>query len=302
MTSPASPRPRVVMVGAVSNSRPAAVPMSALVATVAEPRGVIVAIHGGATSSVYFDCPGHPELSLLQTAAANGFTAIALDRPGYGASALYQDTMDDPDARVTLATGAVDKILGEGPRGAGVFVFAHSLGCELALRMIADIPEVIGVELAGTGLRYSPAAQEMMSQATLTRRPAGLRELLWEPTELYPPEVLTGALSAPGVAYEGKVTANWSRQDFPALAAQVRVPVQYSVADHERVWETSPAALADIAALFTSAPRVTLNEMPDSAHNLSVGLSAQTYHLRVLSFIEECIAAGTGGDVEAEAG
>ena len=68
-------RPRVVMVGAV--------PMSALVATVPEPRAVLVAIHGGATTSGYFDCPGRPDLSLLRTAAAQGFTAIALDRPGY---------------------------------------------------------------------------------------------------------------------------------------------------------------------------------------------------------------------------
>lgn len=287
-------RPRVVMVGAV--------PMSALVATVPEPRAVIVAIHGGATTSAYFDCPGRPDLSLLRIAVAHGFTAIALDRPGYGASALYQDTMAEPAARVALASGAVDKILADGPRGAGIFVFAHSLGCELALRMTVADTAVFGVELAGTGLRYSPEAKEILSQATLTRRPVGLRELLWEPAELYPGEVLTGALSAPGVAYEGPVTANWSRRDFPELAAAVRVPVQYSAAEHERVWDTSASALADIAGLFGAAPRVAINEMPDSGHNLSAGLSAQTYHLLVLSFVEECIAAGAGGVREAEAG
>lgn len=287
-------RPRVVMVGAV--------PVSALVAVVPEPRAVIVAIHGGATTSAYFDCPGRPDLSLLQTAAAHGYAAIALDRPGYGASALYQDTMAEPAARVALASAAVDKILADGPRGAGIFVFGHSLGCELALRMTVADPGVIGVELAGTGLRYSPEAKEILSQATLTRRPAGLRELLWEPAELYPAEVLTGALSAPGVAYEGPVTANWSRRDFPELAAAVRVPVQYSAAEHERVWDTSAAALDDIAGLFVTAPSVLVHEMPDSGHNLSVGLSAQTYHLRVLSFVGECIAAGVGGAEEAEAG
>ncbi|MDZ7882994.1 MAG: alpha/beta hydrolase [Mycobacterium sp.] len=287
-------RPRVVMVGSV--------PMSALVAEVPEPRAVIVAIHGGATTSAYFDCPGRPDLSLLRTAAAHGYTAIALDRPGYGASALYQDTMAEPATRVALASGAVDKILAGGPRGAGIFVFAHSLGCELALRMTVADAGVIGVELAGTGLRYSPAAKEILSQATLTRRPAGLRELLWEPAELYPAEVLTGALSAPGVAYEGPVTANWSRRDFPELAAEVRVPVQYSAAEHERVWDTSAAALADIVGLFVTAPRVSVHERPDSGHNLSVGLSAHAYHLRVLAFVGECIAAGAGGAKEAEAG
>ncbi|MGU3501110.1 alpha/beta hydrolase [Mycobacterium sp. C31M] len=286
--------PRVVLVDVV--------PMSARVATVAEPRAVIVAIHGGATSSAYFDCPGHTELSLLHTAAAQGFTVIALDRPGYGASALYQDVMETPAQRVALALGAVDKILADGPRGAGLFVLAHSLGSELALRTTVDRDDVIGVELAGTGLRYRAAAHEILSQATLTRRPVGLRELLWEPSELYPAEVLTGALSAPGVAYEGPVTANWSRRDLPDLAGRVRVPVRYTAAEHERVWDTSPSALAEIAALFASSPRVVIDEMPGSGHNLSVGHSAQSYHLRVMSFIEECIAADSGGQVEAEAG
>ena len=42
------------------------VPMSGLVADAPDPRAVIVAVHGGATSAAYFDCPGHPELSLLR--------------------------------------------------------------------------------------------------------------------------------------------------------------------------------------------------------------------------------------------
>jgi pimeloyl-ACP methyl ester carboxylesterase len=226
-------------------------------------------------------------------AAAQGFTAIALDRPGYGASALYQDELGDADRRVALAYGAVDKVLGDGPRGAGHFIVAHSAGCELALRMaISDRnTDLRGIELAGTGLRYHAAAKAVISRASVTARPAGLRELLWEPTELYPPEVLTGALSAPGVPYEADVTATWARHDFPDVAAQVRVPVQFSAAEHERVWESSPEALASITAMFSASPRVELNEMTDSGHNLSVGLAADEYHRRVLSFVDSCIAA-----------
>jgi pimeloyl-ACP methyl ester carboxylesterase len=268
-----------------------AVPMSALVVEVPEPRAVVVAIHGGATTSRYFDCPGQPRLSLLRMAASQGYTAIAIDRPGYGASALYQDEMSDTDRRIELAFGVVDKIVGDA-RGGGLFVMAHSAGCELGLRMSVDTRggDVRGVEVAGTGLRYHDAAKTVISQATLTSRPAGLRELLWQPVELYPPEVLTGALSAGGAAYEGEVTANWPRRDLPAVAARVTVPVQFSVADHEAVWESTPQARADIAALFTSAPRVVVNEMADSGHNLSVGLTAEAYHGRVLSFFDECLA------------
>jgi pimeloyl-ACP methyl ester carboxylesterase len=287
-----TPRPRVVLVDGV--------PMSALVAAVPEPKAVLVAIHGGATSAAYFDCPGHPQLSLLRAAIANGCTAIALDRPGYGVSAFYHDDMAEPERRVGFALGAVDKILGESDRGAGLFLLAHSAGCELGLRMAVDdrAADVVGVELSGTGLRYSDEAKAVISEATLTSRPAGLRDLLWQPTDLYPQEVLTGGLSAPGAPYETDVTANWPRRDFPHIAARVTVPVQFSVADHERVWESTPEAAQAVAALFTSSPRVVVNEMPDSGHNLSVGLSADVYHRRVLSFVGECVDAAT----ELEAG
>jgi pimeloyl-ACP methyl ester carboxylesterase len=284
MSAP-QPRPRVVLTDGV--------PMSALVAAVPEPKAVIVAVHGGATSAAYFDCPGHPELSFLRAAAFEGFTAIALDRPGYGASAFYHDAMTEADRRVGFALGAVDKILGESSRGAGLFLLAHSAGCELGLRIVVDerARDVIGVELSGTGLRYGDAAKAIISEATATSRPAGLRDLLWQPTDLYPPEVLTGGLSAPGAPYEAGVTANWPRRDFGEIAARVTVPVEFSVADHERVWESTPQAAQAVAALFTSARRVVVNDMPDSGHNLSVGWSAGEYHRRVLSFVDECAAA-----------
>jgi pimeloyl-ACP methyl ester carboxylesterase len=279
------PRPRVVLTDGV--------PMSALVASVPEPKAVIVAVHGGATSAAYFDCPGHPELSLLRAAAAEGYTAIALDRPGYGASAFYHDKMTHADRRVGFALGAVDRILGESSRGAGLFLLAHSAGCEIGLRMAVDerAIDVLGVELSGTGLRYGDAAKTIISEATATSRPAGLRDLLWQPTDLYPPEVLTGGLSAPGAPYEAEVTANWPRRDFGEIAARVTVPVEFSVADHERVWESTPQAAQAVAALFTSAQRVVVNDMPDSGHNLSVGWNAGEYHRRVLSFVDECAAA-----------
>ncbi|UXA20870.1 alpha/beta hydrolase [Mycobacterium sp. SMC-4] len=280
--------------------------MSGLVAAVPNPRAILVAVHGGATASVYFDCPGHPRLSLLRAAAAHGVTAIALDRPGYGASALHQQQFDDPDRRVAFAFGAVDMMLAGVERGAGTFLVGHSAGCELAIRMAVGErrDEVLGLSIAGTGLRYCAEALAIIKDATVTSRPAGLRDLLWQPTELYPPEVLTGALSAPGVPYEAKVTANWARRDFPELAARVTAPVQFSVAEHEKVWESTPQASADILALFTGAPRVDLNEMPDSGHNLSVGLSAETYHRQVLAHLDECLStSGSGIDKkEVEAG
>jgi pimeloyl-ACP methyl ester carboxylesterase len=281
-----TPRPRVVIADGV--------PMSALVAESEQPRAVMLALHGGGTTATYFDCPGHPALSLLRLGAALGFTVIALDRPGYGSSGPYPEAMKHPGQRVDLAYTAIDRILGERPRGAGLFVMAHSGGCELALRMAADErgDQLLGLELAGTGRHYHPASREVLRTATRDHRPAGLRELLWHPAPLYPADVRSGITnSSTAPEYEHSVVTNWARQDFPALAARVRVPVQFSIAQYERVWQSDEAALTEIAAMFSASPRFTINEQLGAGHNLSLGYTAAAYHLKVFSFVEECIVA-----------
>lgn len=283
------PRPRLVIVDGV--------PMSALVAEADDPKAVIVAIHGGGTTAVYFDCPGHPSYSLLRTGAAAGFTVVAIDRPGYGSSAPYPEAMVEGDQRAKLAYGAIDRIIGERSSGAGIFVMGHSGGCELTMRMAADErgAGLLGIELAGTGRHYHPAARDILKTATRERRPAGLRELLWQPESLYPPEVLNGATVSPTApSYEDQMVSNWARQDFPALAPAVRVPVQFSIAEHERVWQNDTSAMEEIAALFSGTGRFTVHRQPDAGHNMSLGHTAPAYHAKVLSFAEECVAARSG--------
>ncbi|GAC1395542.1 MAG: alpha/beta hydrolase [Mycobacterium sp.] len=279
--------------------------MSGLVAEAAEPRAVVVAFHGGASTAAYFDCPGHPRLSLLRLGADLGYTMIALDRPGYGSSAPYPDAMAHPDQRVALAYGVVDKLAGA--HGAGLFLLGHSAGCELAVRMAADghaaAGGLIGLELAGTGVQYSDAAAEMMKNATASQRPAGLRDVLWQPAHLYPPDVLSGLTnSASGARYEVEMSRNWPRQDFPSLAPRVAVPVQFTVAEYERVWQSDPDTLARIGAMFTASPRFVLNEQIGAGHNVSLSHSAVAYHLKVLSFVEECVVAQQITSEELEAG
>ncbi|MFF2846347.1 alpha/beta hydrolase [Streptomyces sp. NPDC058001] len=270
------------------------IPLSARVSRAARPRAVVLALHGGGTTSTYFDCPGRPPLSLLRTGAALGFTVIALDRPGYGASAGHAEKVTEPAHRVDLAYTAVDRLLGSGHRGAGVFLLAHSAGSELAVRMAADERgrDLLGLEIAGTGRQHHPRTAEVLeSGETDAPRPVrdrnGLRDLLWGPSHLYPPDVFGGtAISGPTPAYESEAQ-HWTRE-FPELAARVRIPVRFSLGDQESVWRSGPAALADIASLFTASPRVLVNEQPDSGHNLSLGNSALAYHLSVLSFAEAC--------------
>lgn len=281
-----APRPRLVIVDGV--------PMSALIAEAAQPKAVIVAIHGGGTTAMYFDCPGHPSLSLLRTGAAAGFTVVALDRPGYGSSAPYPEAMVEGDQRVNLAYGAVERIIGERSSGAGLFVMGHSGGCELTMRMAADErgADLLGIELAGTGRHYHPAAKEILKTATRERRPSGMRELLWSPEHLYPPEVLGGATVSPSApSYEDQMVSDWARQTFPTLAPAVRVPVHFSIAEHEKVWQADDSAVQQITAMFSAAPRFTVHRQPGAGHNISLGHTAADYHAEVLAFVDECVTA-----------
>jgi pimeloyl-ACP methyl ester carboxylesterase len=311
------PSPRVVDVAGVA--------MSALLAEAAQPRAVVVALHGGAVTSAYFDAPGRPRHSLLRTAAALGFTVIALDRPGYGSSAPHADRMTSAAGRVDLAYAAVDRLLAGRGRGAGVFVVGHSMGCVLAVQMAADErgAGLLGLEIAGIGRHYQPRAAAVLRTRMLgggmadgperdwtvsargdTVRPGdtpdpdgpeplrtviAVRDMIWGPDHLYPAGAASG-MSAPSPGYEGDEVRRWPH-DFPALAPRVRVPVRYSLGDHETVWRSGPAALAEIGALFTASPRVVAEEQTGSGHNLSLGLAAPAYHLKVLSFAEECMLA-----------
>lgn len=280
-----SPVLRVVDVGGI--------PMSALVAEADDPRAVIVALHGGAARSAYWDCPDHPELSMMRAAAVEGFTVVAIDRPGYGTSRAHHDKMGAPGTRVDLAYRAVDALLGDAPRGAGLFLWGHSVGSELTVRMAVENPgdSVLGIELSGTGREHHALAADILGTRERYANARGVGELLWTPVELYPDDILGGAKIASSTpSYEADVTAGWPHTDFPALAARVRVPVHFTAAEHEKVWRNDPQALDDVAAMFTNAPGVTLHLHPGGGHNLSIGYAGPAYHRKVFAFVDECIA------------
>jgi pimeloyl-ACP methyl ester carboxylesterase len=279
------------------------IPVSALLAAAPSPRGVIVALHGGATSSIYFDCPGHPRNSFIRTASALGYTVVALDRPGYGSGFPHSDKITSDQHRVDLAYGAIESILESRSRGAGTFLMSHSAGSELALRMATDERgrELLGIELSGTGTEHHEASTKILGPEGNGTKPDGteVRKLLWNPARLYPDELRGGRpLAAAGPSYEYEAVRDWPRKNFPELAARVGVPVHFTVGEYERVWRNDPDARFDLGALFLTSPRVVVEEQFDGGHNLSLGNTAMAYHLKVLSFVEECIDARRPGEFE----
>ncbi|WP_405182668.1 alpha/beta hydrolase [Nocardia sp. NBC_01377] len=266
------------------------VPMSGLIARAADPRALVIALHGAAATPHYYDAPGYPEHSLLRIGAAQGYTVVAPWRPGYGPSFDAPETDLVPRRQVELMFGLIDRLAAENANRCRVFVVGHSLGCVLALRMAAHSRgrDLLGIEIAGTGIRRQPGVVVTSERdGAETPRPMSrdrARELFWEPAELY----LDHAMRFTEVSRRDMLDAGRWPMLFPRLARGVSAPVRITLASGERMWEAPPAGLASMAALFTASSRVVTSEEYGAAHSISVGVTAREYHAEIMTFVEEC--------------
>lgn len=80
-----------------------------------------------------------------------------------------------------------------------------------------------------------------------------------------------------GLRYEGRdVTGGWIAE-FLKLAGCVRFPLHHY----------GRKALADVASMFTASSRVGTAEDANASHNVCIGWTARSYHLKILSFAED---------------
>ncbi|MFG2757348.1 alpha/beta hydrolase [Streptomyces wuyuanensis] len=270
-------------------------PLSALLAVPAgTPRATVVALHGGGMNAGYFDGQADPGLSLLTLGARLGYNVLALDRPGYGASAERLPEGQTLAEQAASLSAALNGFTSVHPCGAGLFLLAHSYGGKLALtaaaRAVHDL--LLGLDISGCGHRYDVAPEELPDDGA-----HGSRRLNWGPLSLYPPETFTTAASvvARMPARERAEAARWP-EEFPAVAADVRVPVRLTFAEFEAWWRHDEESVAELTAQLGAA-RTVVDRLPGAGHNISLGWAARAYHLRALGFLEECLqSAGTGPD------
>jgi pimeloyl-ACP methyl ester carboxylesterase len=261
------------------------VPMTGIRVQTANPRATVLALHGGGSRAAYFHGSVHPDQSLLRLAGSLGFTAVALEQPGYAASAGQVDGWS-LERRADLVAATMSAVAGE--PGAGIVVVGHSQGSHVATYLTARSADVIGLELSGTGLEM----QDDHPLLVAPERPLSKRrgfERVWGDPALYPPGATdrenTRGTTFPADTVDDAVA--WPRR-LREIAARVEVPVQLSFAEHERVWKTEPEVQARMAAVFTRAPWVRTTTRHDAPHNISLALVARAYHLYVLAFAEEC--------------
>ncbi len=254
------------------------------------PRATVVALHGAGMSAGYFHGQAHPDQSLAALSMQLGFTLLAVDRPGYGASAATVPHGQPLGEQATALHAALASFSRSYPAGGGFFLLGHSYGGKLALTMAAEDPGggLIGLDISGCGQRYAmPGAPQEAGTAGC----GGWRRN-WGALRCYPPGTfqLSESVVAPVPAREREDALCWPDR-FAGVAARVRAPVRFTFAEHESWWRHDASAVADLVAPFTSCPRVLVDRLPGSGHNVSLGWTARAYHLRALGFLEECLAA-----------
>ena len=255
---------------------------------------LIVAIHGGGSTSGYFDVPG---FSLLDRAAASGLCAFALDRPGYGSStALPAD-----EATILRNAEVLDDAIGglwaaEHGDAHGIVLVGHSIGGAVAVAIAARQPSwpLLGLAISGVGLVSPPeinAAWGALPQIPMIELPGPLRDrLMFGPVSTYespmPEASHIAHASAPRRELIDIVTM-WPTK-FRSIAGQVSVPLHYRQAEFDPLWITDKDQVHSFGEAFSSSPQVDARLFPASGHCIDFHRVGAAFQLEQLAFAKRC--------------
>ncbi|MCG7633272.1 alpha/beta hydrolase [Gordonia McavH-238-E] len=259
---------------------------------------LVVALHGGGMRARYFDPPPLPgdtsPRSLLAAGAARGAAVLALDRPGYGASAPhFPSGLTEPEQAGRL-WNVVDEFMRDRELCVPVVLVGHSTGAKVAAYMAAGDPSaaastatgprhrVAGLHLCGVGRRYSSV---MRAHLTGTATTPLSREMFWGPAAHYPAEItcLGKSVSSPTPPEEWTTVLQWE-DALPVLARRITAPTEIVLAEHEQVWMLDEDERRTLVSLFPRAETVRLRMVPEAGHNVSLSNVASEYHASVVDY------------------
>ncbi|WP_427891753.1 alpha/beta hydrolase [Kribbella sp. GL6] len=259
-----------------------------------QPRGLVIALHGGTYDSAYYETGAG---SLLELAEPLGLCVVALDRPGYGATAdldpLHLSFTGQTDVLLEAVQDSIEQIEPQ----SGVVLVGHSIGGMIALHVAARKPAGLkGVEVSGLGAVWRPGMLEMWSSfvsdaANLVVPAEPHAQVMFGPEGTYAEaqRAADAGLIRPMPMPELVDVVRWA-DDFPTVAAGIEVPVSLTFAEHDNIWMTDEAARTAAAALFTNAPQVDINLLRTAGHCAEWHNAGRAYNLRQLAFVEERMA------------
>ncbi|WP_218834795.1 alpha/beta hydrolase [Rhodococcus sp. ACS1] len=256
-------------------------------------RGLIIALHGGTYDSCYYDMG--PD-SLLGLGALLGYTVVALDRPGYGATAGIDPTLLSFAAQTRILSAAVDSIATKVAPTTQAVIVGHSIGGMLALCVASNTTDLVhGVEISGLGEVWQPGLREMWESMidnapTLSLPADSHAQVMFGPAGTFSAEQVTqnSNLLRPLPMPELIDVVGWSDL-VPAVARTIKMPVSLTFAEHDNIWRSDVQARETMRARFTSTPDIRVDLQAGVGHSIELHHRARAYCLRRLAFVEECL-------------
>jgi pimeloyl-ACP methyl ester carboxylesterase len=266
--------------------------LSGRIATPAQrnPRGLIVALHGGSYTTQYFDSPRHSVMGAIPNL---GYTIVGLDRPGYGEAREWPLEFD---AQVEVLSPIIAELWKDyGGNSAGVFLYGHSIGGMIALLIAGakrDFP-LIGLSMTGAGAvmreqalsAFAGASQAPTSHVDLPHD--AKMALMFGPKWTFDATIAAAdpKRDVPLATVELRNALNW-QQRLPSAAAAVEVPVHFVVGEYDGIWHAD--RLDGTKDLFRKAPFVQVYQQHQSGHDVELDHLGYAHVLKVIAFAEEC--------------
>ncbi len=256
---------------------------------------LLVCLPGGSCTSKYFDVPG---FSLLDDAAGAGIDAVALDRPNYASSdalAPQQTTFARNAEILDAAIASLWRRVGAGH--SGVVLVGHSIGGAIAVHIAAmpshDWP-LLGLSVTGFAEESPEGVVDtwhgLPADQPLVFNDEQRRMFMFGPDGSFDADAIER--SAPAfqfvpLAELTEIVGGW-RNDFPRLAENVRVPVQYRLAEFDQLWIVSQESVDELRGRFTNAPSVDATLARGTGHNIDHHHAGRAWHQEQLAFARRC--------------
>lgn len=267
-------------------------------ASAVDPRGLVIALHGGGHDARYWHHPAAPDASLLTLGAALGFDVVAIDRPGHNESLADFPAGLSLNSQIDLLFTLIDRLTAE--RMMPVFLIGHSLGGTLSLIAGAD-PRghgLAGIEAGGVPIRFSPEQDEAIRAGLAATRaedetlmpdmgPDGLRAMFFGPDGSFDSAVIDDdPMPHRSVVLEIEELLGIPPQ-LPDIAARIACPVRWTFAEMERASVVTPETPAQAGQWLTASIEARSHVCLGSGHNMSLHHVGRAYHLGALAFFEE---------------
>lgn len=261
---------------------------------------LLLMLHGGGANAYYF-AAGDP--SVVDLAAANGFAAVAIDRPGYARSGDLVDGDAGFARQAEVIDAAVDELWQTRAEGRpGVVVLAHSIGGAIAVHLAARHPPwpLLGISITGITATPPPFLVDLWQSLAPGERVDFSPELHRTvhrgatPPEADPLQAAAWREPTPSAELL-EIATRWPTE-FAGLAAEVEVPIQYAVGEREKLWIVTETTAAECGDLFVRAPYVDAQLLPGVGHAVEhEGALGRSHRLRQLSFALRCTGPSQPG-------